>query len=312
MDAVRIAFTSCSHIEFRPDQPVWDRIAKADPDLLLLLGDTVYMSYESTDPWDFARLDALYRKQLAYPPFRDLVARQPTLAIWDDHDFGIDNACGADHADRRDESLRLFVQHMMPIQARRPADRQRVHGLYDSLAGVRVLLLDERYWRERVWAGEPGRTLLGPQQEQWLFDQLEPGAGEPGSITLICSGSTVDRGGPSESLRDYEPFFDDLKKACQRRGRTLVLSGDIHFNRFETHYVDKETGKASGIAFHEATSSGSAHRTWATHRQLDNWGLLTITDAAVRVDLFEGESAGPAHWMIDRATWAARRVKNTT
>ncbi len=311
MPPTRIAFTSCSHIEFRPDQPVWDLIAAADPQLLLLLGDTVYMSYEPTDPWDFERLDGLYAKQLAHAPFRDLVKRQPTLAIWDDHDFGIDNACGADHPIQRDEALRLFLKHMMPIQARRPEDRQRVFGRYDGLPGIRVLMLDERYWREPVWAGETGRTMLGPDQEQWLFDELADDDDDV-RITIACSGSTVDRGGPSESLRDYEPFFADLKKACSRRGHILLLTGDIHYNRFDSHHVDDKVGAASGLAFHEATSSGSAHRTYRSQRLLNNWGLLTVTDQAVRVDLFDGPRGGDHHWMIDKATWIATKVKNPT
>ena len=310
MNPLRIAFTSCSHIEFRPEQPAWNIIAAADPHLLLLLGDTVYMSYEPSDPWDFDRLDALYAKQLAHPAFKNLIQRQPTLAIWDDHDFGIDDACGADHAGYRDESLRLFLKHMMPVQARRPEDRQRVFGRYDGLPGLRVLMLDERYWREKVRAGETGRTMLGPDQEKWLHDELADDAGD--EITIICSGSTVDHGGLSESMRDYEPFFTDFKKACSRRGRTLLLSGDIHYNRFDTHPVDSAKGLSSGLAFHEATASGSAHRTYKTHRLLNNWGLLTVTAKEVRVDFFAGDFAGERHWIIDRATWSAKEVKVPT
>lgn len=308
MKQARIAFTSCSHIEFRPEQPVWGHIAATKPDLLLLLGDTVYMSYLETDPWDHERLERLYKAQLSYPPFKELVERTPTLAIWDDHDFGIDNACGAEHTEQRDASLHLFLKHMMPIQARRDQDRSRVYGRYDGVPGVKVLMLDERYWRENAWGGETGRTMLGEEQEKWLFDELAHNDG-PG-ITILCSGSTVDRGGPSESIRDYEPFFTQLKEACAKRGRTLLLSGDIHFNRFESHDLSKESGVASGPAFHEATASGSAHRTYAKHKILNNWGLLTIDGQGVRVDLYAAGNPGRTHWEIDRATWKALEVEN--
>ena len=39
----KIAIASCCKIQIQPVQPAWSRIKAENPDLLLLLGDNVYM-----------------------------------------------------------------------------------------------------------------------------------------------------------------------------------------------------------------------------------------------------------------------------
>ena len=68
---MRIAFTSCFSAEIVRDQPVWQDIAAGDPDVLVLLGDSIYldcsgrydaMGLQQLAAWDFARYaHALYR-----------------------------------------------------------------------------------------------------------------------------------------------------------------------------------------------------------------------------------------------------------
>ncbi len=103
---MRIAFTSCMSAYSFPDQPVWDQIAQYQCDDLVLLGDSAYYDADGASTNGIQAMDAntfalhaharLY-KQVSHPRFAALV-QSPMLrthAIWDDHDFLWNGACGA-------------------------------------------------------------------------------------------------------------------------------------------------------------------------------------------------------------------------
>ncbi len=102
----RIAIASCCKIQNVGDQPVWSEIEEHDPDLLLLLGDNVYMP---NSRWDHGFMEQRYKEQFAEPHFASLIQKVPFLATWDDHDFGINDSRGAYISDSyRRESGRQF------------------------------------------------------------------------------------------------------------------------------------------------------------------------------------------------------------
>ncbi len=41
--SMKIAFTSCMDATHVPSQPIWNKIRADDPDVVLLLGDQIYM-----------------------------------------------------------------------------------------------------------------------------------------------------------------------------------------------------------------------------------------------------------------------------
>src|ERR1700754_3659142 len=81
----RIAFGSCA--DAAKPQPIWDADLAAEPDLFVFLGDNVYL--DTRDPEVMRRK---YAQLAAQPGFQRLKATTPILAIWDDHDFGENDA----------------------------------------------------------------------------------------------------------------------------------------------------------------------------------------------------------------------------
>ncbi len=125
--AMKIVFTSCMDAERVPQQPVWERIRHHEqPDLLLLLGDQIYMDWGLFGtPWrerilrnpaeglaDFAKeMHRRYALQWGVESFRALICSLTNrasphglLLTWDDHDFAWNNALGVQgpEADRHD------------------------------------------------------------------------------------------------------------------------------------------------------------------------------------------------------------------
>ncbi len=116
---MKIAFTSCMDAERVREQPVWQKIQNETPDVLMLLGDNIYMdfglSFSSNPKWKaifesgqkgqelFAK--EMYRRyalQWAVMEFRNLAIwmsenRGPDslMATWDDHDFAWNNSYGS-------------------------------------------------------------------------------------------------------------------------------------------------------------------------------------------------------------------------
>ena len=113
---MKIAFTSCMDAIRVPQQPVWTEIQKQNPDVLMLLGDQIYMDWglgAVTGKWRsrvskpkgllaFAiEMHRRYQAQWEVAEFRDLIhwfvalhGHDQLFVCWDDHDFAWNNACG--------------------------------------------------------------------------------------------------------------------------------------------------------------------------------------------------------------------------
>jgi alkaline phosphatase D len=247
----RIAFGCCADQD-KP-QPVWEPVLARQNDLFIFLGDNIY-----ADTRDAAVMKAKYAKLAAQPGFKRLRETTPLVAMWDDHDFG-ENDAGGDYP-MKDESRRIFLDFWGE-----PADspRRDRDGIYASyLFGppeerVQVILPDLRFnrtamtpmplegaeyeaWgRKRVAEGLPlpgpylrnpdhAATMLGERQWAWLERQFEV----PARLRLFGSSVQVlaDATGWeswANFARDQDRLFDVIRR--KRANGVLLLSGDIHY-----------------------------------------------------------------------------------
>ncbi|NDC53937.1 MAG: alkaline phosphatase family protein [Planctomycetia bacterium] len=193
----RIAAGSCIR-EDRP-QPVWRAVAAFEPDTILLLGDNVYGDTE-----DVAVLRGKYAALAADPGFGPLRERVPIVAVWDDHDYGANDA-GREFPRRR-ESQQVFLDFFGV-----PADSPLRHrdGIYRSLVvgppgrRVQFICLDTRFHRSALAVrpaserrrgegpyrptDDPEATILGAEQWRWLAAALA----EPADIRILLSSIQV-------------------------------------------------------------------------------------------------------------------------
>jgi alkaline phosphatase D len=246
-----VAFGCCAD-ESKP-QPVWDAVLARRNDLFIFLGDNIY-----GDSRDMSVLSAKYARLAANPGFAKLRETTPLVAMWDDHDFG-ENDAGGDYP-MKDASRRLFLDFW-----KEPANspRRERDGVYASYVfgppgeRVQVLLPDLRYnrtalvpmelkgadyeaWgKARIAAGLPlpgpyvrnpdhAATMLGERQWAWLERQLEV----PAEVRLFGSSVQVlaDFTGWeawANFARDRDRLFDTIRK--KRANGILFLSGDIHY-----------------------------------------------------------------------------------
>ena len=189
----RIALGSC--IRQDKPQPIWEAVARYRPDVFLMLGDNIYGDTE-----DMEVLRRKYAVLAANEGFAALRRTVPIIAVWDDHDFG-DNDAGRDYRMRR-ESQAVFLD-FFGVPADAPLRGQE--GIYRAVTAgppgrrVQFICLDTRYHRsplatlpadQRKPRGgryrptdDPSATVLGAEQMAWLGRVLE----EPAEVRIVLS-----------------------------------------------------------------------------------------------------------------------------
>lgn len=236
----RITFGSCAHQD-KP-QPVLNTVREAKPTLFVYLGDNIY-----GDTRDMTVLRDKYARLAAKPEFQALRREVPVLAVWDDHDYG-ENDAGKEYP-RRLESERIFLDFWQV-----PADspRRTRPGIYGAHRferdgkSLQILLLDTRSFRDPLKRNpdplpaaspykndyqpdpDPAKTLLGETQWAWLEERLR----EPATIRILCS--SIQFGHQYNGWESWTNLPGERGRLLELIRRTrangvIVISGDVHW-----------------------------------------------------------------------------------
>lgn len=118
----RIAFGSCANQSMA--QPIWEAILAYRPDLFIFAGDNVYGDFNTPDGGNLKRAYDIARTIPGYARLRETVSH---FAVWDDHDYGLNDG-GVEFAHKaRSKELFLDFWNVPATDIRRQRD-----GIYDS------------------------------------------------------------------------------------------------------------------------------------------------------------------------------------
>ncbi len=246
---LRVMFGSCARYLEDPDQPIWDVVERMAPDLFLWLGDNIYG--DSLDPDILAEE---WRRQRDVPRLQPVLRTVPHLAIWDDHDFGLN-----DH-DRtnpiKEDALAIFQRYWANPGAG-TADTPGVFFNY-RFGPIEFFMLDGRYHRDPVSAPTgPEKTMLGAGQLQWLLDGL---SASDATFKVIASGVGWTKGQPvggdawSSYLHERAKIFEHIRDAGIEG--VFFLSGDTHVAEMNCIPFSEH----DGYDYYELVSSPLAQR----------------------------------------------------
>ncbi|MFO0587967.1 MAG: alkaline phosphatase D family protein [Polyangiaceae bacterium] len=251
----KIAFGSCFWNWPDPNLDIFNSIGAEDPDLFVMLGDNCYFVGDDTLSEHTMMMSQLRHRNNA--TFRELVARTPTVAVWDDHDFG-PNDCDGDFPGKP-----LAYSAFQRMWANRTYGTPTIAGIFSRVrcGPVDVFLLDERYYR-----GTEGNNVLGAAQLAWLADEL---ARSYAPIKMIASSSqmlahtAVKKGwdcwrkdGPHELERVMS-----LIESHEIRG-VVIVSGDLHMSNLLHEAGRPLADGRRGPEFWELTTSPLANDPW--------------------------------------------------
>ncbi len=314
----KIAFGACA--DQNKPQPIWAQISSEKPDLMIMMGDNVYASKEETK-----NQIEQYKKLAQISEYKKAREAIPFMATWDDHDYGIDNV-GADYI-AKDDSRKAFWFHWPYIKDSTLLEQpgifhSKVLGGTKEGRGrkahvtpsVHVIMLDTRWNRSPLQLAEvktvtdavqspdtpppvkarfapttdPKATILGPEQWDWLEDQLR----EPADFKILVSSYQViadDHGWEKwgNFPREKQRLYDLISKTKPKN--LVILSGDRHLasiakteiKGWGTLYdiTSSSLNKPKGLQEKDATYIFDAYGK-------ENFGLMTL-DWANRTALVE-------------------------
>ncbi len=148
----RFAVASCMNDRYGPHAvTMWEAMAREECDFAVLLGDTCYADLGNARHEEIGYLRRYSETRLALSWFR-LERLVPTFAVWDDHDFGVNN--GDRHFAKAPFMRRLFRAFWGSTDNRAWRQAFGVGSRLEAF-GQRFYLLDDRSWRDPP--GTPGR-----------------------------------------------------------------------------------------------------------------------------------------------------------
>jgi alkaline phosphatase D len=246
----KILFGSCGHQD--KAIPIFDAINNENADLFLFLGDNIY-----GDTNDMKVLASKYQKLGEKSGFKTLRANTPIIAMWDDHDFG-QNDAGKEYVHK--EASRQIMLDFFDVP-NSDIRRSRPDGIYTSamygegMQTVRVIMPDLRWNRDALaHASEfeyytkrkpnkqgpysptkiEGASMLGEMQWQWLEQELQ----KPGAIKLISSSLQLlpDFTG-WESWANFPDDRDRLFALIKQHkvNGVIIVSGDTHWGEISKY-----------------------------------------------------------------------------
>ena len=307
---LRFAFASCQQYE-HGYYGAYRHMAAEDVDLVVFLGDYIYERSWGRDPvrshWEAeATTLAGYRNRHAQyktdPDLQAMHALVPWIFTWDDHEVANDYAATQgqylepDFVRRRAAAYRAYYEHMPLERAMLPSGPDM--RIYERFAWGRLALfhmLDDRQYRhvqvcpnpkrgggsnvvddlacpERT---DPGRSLLGLEQERWLEDGLAGSAAHWNVLGQQSLMAQLDRL-PGPGTTHWTDSWDGYPAARRRLlefvaarcpGNVLVIGGDVHSHWVCDLKIDFDRPDAPTVAT-EFCGTSITSQAWPQSRNL--------------------------------------------
>jgi alkaline phosphatase D len=270
-ERLRFVFGSCQQYE-QGYFGAYRHVVADAPDLMVFLGDYIYesswgrdhvRSHGALEPYTLEQYRARHALYRSDPDLQAAHAACPWVLTWDDHE--VDNDYAADRPEdgmpreafleRRAAAYRAYYEHMpLPARMRPDGHRMRLHTRvgWGGLAEFHVA--DTRQYRSwqacpranRSGGGntldieqcaalaDPGRSLLGRDQESWLERGLDKSSGRWNVLAQATRMAQFDQQ-PGPGRRAWTDGWDGYPAARQRLldkfskvKNPVVIGGDVH------------------------------------------------------------------------------------
>jgi alkaline phosphatase D len=341
VDSLAFAFASCQRWD-EGYYSAYRRMAEEELAFVVHLGDYLYeygidanggfrnvpvpdqFRPETTTLERYRLQHALYKSDLDLQEAHRLF---PWLIVWDDHEVQNDYAGlhpeggepNPDFTARRAAAYQTFYEHI-PLR-RESIPRQGKVQLYRRIKWrnlAQFSLLDDRQYRSNQVCGDgefprceesldPSTTMLGREQERWLFDGLEDSSARWNVIAqqVMMGQLDHDRGDPRIYWHDA---WDGYPAARQRlidhlaRGRVrnpMVITGDWHstfVNDIKRDFSDPDSRTVATEFVGTSISSNGDGIIYGPY-----YGPMI--DANPHIKFFDGDRRGYVRCRVDAEEW---------
>ena len=212
--SITIAVSSCARTG--SSGQVFDAIRDVDADLYVISGDAHYSNIDRNNSDAF---DRAYDRVLTAPAQAALYRSIPVAYVWDDHDYS-GNDGDADSPSR--PAARAAYERAVPHYELNSTTT--IHQAF-SIGTVRMVLLDTRSARQ------PGVTLLGEEQLDWLRNELLTSADDHDLVIIVSPTPWI---GAAAAMSDTWAGFADERAALSQfiadndLDNLMIVGGDAH------------------------------------------------------------------------------------
>lgn len=225
------------------DSSIFEAMAKEKSAFMLWLGDNWYTreaDYNSEwGLWYRASHDR------SLPVLQNFWKSMPQYAIWDDHDYGPNDA------DKsyvfKEASRKVFMNYWC-----NPSYGFNGEGIYSKVTygDADLFLMDDRYFRSAdAMSPNPDKRMWGATQMDWLKNSL---LNSKAVFKFIVTGSqTLNPVSPYDCLQEYPVEFHDLMSflSAEKISGIVFLTGDRH------HSEVIKYERSAGYSLYDVTSS---------------------------------------------------------
>lgn len=283
----RVTFASCATTA--SNSRVFDAIRSMTPDLFVHMGDFHYLNISRNDHAAFRRG---YDRVLSSPRQSALYRSTPIAYMFDDHDFGANNA---DSTSASSPAAGAVYRERVPHYALQPgASIQQSF----TIGRVRVIVTDTRTARAPVDAGRP-RTMLGEAQVRWLENEFEKAKDAP-LVIWVNTVPWITKNNEATS-EGWAPYAEERTRLADRiealglTARLVMLSGDGHMSAIDdgrnSAYMSGRTPATRGfVVAHGApldrwTRTKGGPYSHGVSRRNHQFGLLDVADTGTALDV---------------------------
>lgn len=210
---------------------IFPAMQREQASFMLWLGDNVYYyGRQHTNPNRMFQRNLQVRRR--FPLLKPFLSAQPHYAIWDDHDYGWNNA-NKDFP-LKDSSLAVFKGFWPNTY---PESAELKGNFFAFTHGhAEFFMTDGRYFRDAP--GKADAKMLGDIQMSWLKNRL---LNSTAAFKFICVGSQVlNTSNFDEDYLDYpaerQELLDFLKQ--HRITGVVFLTGDKHYAEISREETD--------------------------------------------------------------------------
>lgn len=218
----RVVFGSCARVG--SNGAVFDAIDDLDPLLYLIIGDFHYGDNGVDNVDDFREVLDL---TLTQPGQAALYRDHPIAYVWDDHDFGSNDANGSSVS--RAAAMTSYREYVPSYELAGP-----LSAIYQAftIGRVRFVLTDARAARdEQRKTDDDTKTMLGAEQKAWLLDELATSSLDHELVVWVNpvpwvaapSSGSDNWGGYATERREIADFI-----AANEIDNLLMVSADAH------------------------------------------------------------------------------------
>lgn len=223
----RIGFASCATTG--SNHRIFTTLENLRPLFFIHMGDFHYEDIARNEPSLFRRA---YDRVLSSPRQGAFYRATPVAYVYDDHDFGPDDADGTSPS--KPAAIQTYQQCVPHYPLSRINGKVQTIQQAFTVGRVRFLMLDVR--SERTPEEEPdgpNKTMLGKDQLKWLREELNEAQQRYALVILVNGVPWITRDSPGES-HGWEPYshertiIADMIKEANIADRLIMLSGDAH------------------------------------------------------------------------------------